>query len=85
MQTLLNKDHSSKIITHINYNVFFPSPLACYRLLTELRGSEVTFNSGLQTINTAADSFPVADAFWLMKLEPEEMQFGFDVSNGLWV
>lgn len=85
IQTLLKKDHSSKIITHINYNIFFPSPLACYGVLTELWESEVIFNSGLQTINTAADSFPVADAFWLMKLESEETQFGFDVSNALWV
>lgn len=41
------------------------------------------FNSGLQTINTAADSFPEEDSFWLMKLKPEEIQFGFDVLNSL--
>lgn len=81
---LLNKEHSSKIITHINYNMIsFSSPPACYEVLTELRESKVLFNSGLQTINTAADSFPVADAFWLMKLKPEEMQFGFDVLKSL--
>lgn len=81
---LLNKDHCSKIITHINYNMIsFSSPPACYKVLTDLWEIKVLFNSGLQTINTAADSFPVADAFWLMKLEPEETQFGFDVLNSL--
>lgn len=63
--------------------ISFSSPPTYYKVLTELWESEVLFNPGLQTINTAADSFPVADAFWLMKLEPEEMQFGFDVSNSL--
>lgn len=63
--------------------ISFSSPPTYYKVLTELWESEVLFNAGLQTINTAADSFPVADAFWLMKLEPEEMQFGFDVSNSL--
>lgn len=59
--------------------ISFSSPPARYKVLTELWESEVLFNCGLQTINTAADSFPVADAFCLTKLEPEEIQFGFDL------
>lgn len=64
---------------------FLPPPfLLATKVVAELWESEVLFNSGLQTINTAADPFPVADAFRLTKLEPEEMQFGsFDVLNGL--
>lgn len=48
MLMLLNKDHSSKINTHINYNMIsFSSPPACYKALTDLWESEVLFNSGL--------------------------------------